>query len=156
MRIETAKVSDPNSFVTNPGEDEKILYSGHINKRGEIVLEEVGRESMSERINAQKEFTDMDYIRTRIAAGDMSYVKDAGVYADVTKMPQTLAESLQLRLDAERAFYQLPLEIRNKFNNSLNQWLIDAGSKEWSEKMGFVEQVEQIKEDIKENVENEP
>ena len=132
MRIKSAKVSDPNSFVSNPGSDEHILYSVKINPNGEIVLSPCGKESISEKINAQKEFTDIAYIRSRLALGDTSMLRDDGFYADLTQMPKTLAESLQVRIDAERAFYDLPLEVRSQFNNNLNQWLMDAGSDEWS------------------------
>lgn len=151
MRIKTAKVSDPNSFVSNPGSDIHILYKSKINPKGEIILTEYGKESISEKINAQKEFTDMEYIRSRIAAGDMSVMKDPGVYADVTKLPKTLAESLQIRIDAEHAFYQLPVDVRNKFNNNFNLWLMEAGSNEWNDKMGFVKEVEEKIEEVIDN-----
>lgn len=153
MRIKTAKVSDPNSFVSNPGSDVHILYKSKINPRGEVILTPNGKESISEKINAQKEFTDMAYIRSRIAAGDMSVMKDPGVYADVTKLPKTLAESLQIRIDAEHAFYQLPSDVRQKFNNNFNQWLIDAGSEEWNKKMNIYGEVEKQIEEVK--LENE-
>lgn len=153
MRIKTAKVSDPNSFVTNPGSDVHVLYKVKINPRGEIVLTPNGKESISEKINAQKEYTDLAYIRSRIAAGDMSVLKDPGVYADVTKLPKTLAESLQIRIDAEHAFYQLPANVRQKFNNNFNAWLMDAGSEEWNKKMNVAPEIETKIEEV--NTENE-
>lgn len=142
MRNKNAKVSDPNKFITSPGMDTKILYSSKILPTGEIVLTPCGKESMSERINAEKQFTDINYIMNRLRMGDTSVLKDGqAMYGDFTIAPKSLAESLQLIIDGERKFYQLPLEIRQKFNNSYNAWLMAAGTKEWSEIMfGYPDQ----------------
>lgn len=152
MRIKSAKVSDPNSFVTCAGSDKHVLYAARLNDRGEVILTENGYESISQKINAEAEFTDIAFIRQRLAMGDTSVLRDEGVYMDVTKLPQTLQESLQIRLDQERAFNELPLEVRSKFNNNFNQWLMSSQSDEWFDKMGFVKKDEVIE---KETVENE-
>jgi len=136
MRNKNAKVSDPNKFVSYAGEDKKILYSSKVLPTGEIVLTPSGAESMSEKINAEKQFTDINYIMSRLTMGDTSVLNDAqAMYGDFTVMPKSMAEALQLVIDGERKFYMLPLEIRQKFNNSYNAWLMASGTKEWSEIM---------------------
>lgn len=142
MRNKNAKVSDPNKFITNAGEDKKILYSSKVLPTGEIVLTPCGAESMSERINAEKQYTDINYIMNRLQMGDTSVLDDRqAMYGDYTTVPKSLAESLQLIIDGERKFYQLPLEVRQKFNNSYNAWLMAAGTKEWSKIMfGYPDQ----------------
>lgn len=148
MRNPKAKVSDPNKFYTDSGSDEHILYSSKVLPNGEIRLTECGKESISERINAQKEFTDIHYIISRLMMGDTSVIREGAVYGDFTKAPKNLAEALQLRLDAEKAFYELPVDVRNKFNNNLNQWIIDAGSPEWMTKMNIVQEKVEEKESV--------
>lgn len=148
MRNSKAKISDPNKFITDPGSDEHILYSSKILPNGEIRLTECGKESISEKINAEKEFTDIHYIVSRLMMGDTSVLRDGAIYGDFTKQPKNLAEALQLRIDAEKAFYDLPVDIRNKFNNNLNQWIMDAGSEEWVKKMNIVQEKVDEKESV--------
>ena len=145
MRNKNAKVSDPNSFVTCPGSDEHIIYSSKILSDGTIQLTPCGKESISEKINAEKEFTDIAYIRHRLEMGDTSVLRDGAVYADLYSAPKSLAESMQLQIDAERKFYELPLEVRNKFNNNFRQWMLTAGTPDWIRDMNIIEDV--IKED---------
>lgn len=51
-------------------------------------------------------------------------------------MPKSYAEALQLVINAEKDFYDLPLDIRNKFDNDYKQWFAQAGSNSWLDKMG--------------------
>lgn len=150
MRNKNAKVSNPNDFVTCPGSDVHVLYSSKILPSGEIRLTPCGKESISEKINSQKHFTDISYIVSRLQMGDTSVLRDGAMYGDFTKVPKTLAESLQLVIDGQRKFDQLPLEVKNKFNNSYYAWLSSSGTKEWLDAMGFQTPVkEEVKEEVK-------
>lgn len=137
MRNPNAKVSDPSKFVTDPGSDEHILYEAKLLPSGEIRLTPNGKESISEKINAEKEFTDIKYITQRLAMGDTSVIRPAAslIYADLTSAPKNLAESLQIFINARDSFDALDLETKNKFDNNYLRWLQDAGTKEWSESM---------------------
>lgn len=137
MRNPKAQVSDPNKFITFPGSDDHILYDSKLLPSGEIVLTPNGKESISEKINAEKEYTDIRYICQRLALGDTSVVRPASslIYTDLTSAPKTLAESLQIFINARSSFDSLDLETKNKFDNNYLRWLQDAGTKEWSESM---------------------
>lgn len=148
MRNKFSKLSDPNSFVTCSGSDVHLLYSSKILPSGEIRLTPCGKESISEKINAEKHFTDISYIVSRLQMGDTSVLRDGAMYGDFTKVPKTLAESLQVVIDGQRKFDQLPLEVKSKFNNSYYAWLSSSGSKEWLDAMGFVPpQKEEVKKE---------
>lgn len=137
MRNKYSKVSDPSSFVTDPGSDIHVIYSGKLCPDGQIRLTESGKESISEKINAEKMFTDISYIRSRLALGDTSVIRPASsvMYGDLTKAPKTLADNLQIFINARSSFDNLPLETRNKFDNNYLKWLQDAGTDEWVKKM---------------------
>lgn len=135
MRNPKAKVSDPKSFVSNPGSDTHVIYSGRLLESGEILLTEVGKESISEKINAEKQFTDISYIRQRLAMGDTSVLRTDVNYGDYRNIPKDMREGLDLIINARRTFDTLPLEIKDKFNNSYLAWLQDAGTDEWNDKM---------------------
>ena len=58
--------------------------------------------------------------------GDTSYIdQQKGRYIDVTTCPRTLAELEQFRIDSERAFYNLPLDIRKLFHNNPQLFIAD-------------------------------
>lgn len=61
-------------------------------------------------------------------SGDDSYIdQQKGRYVDVTSTPRSLAELEQFRIDSERAFYNLPLDIRKLFGNNPQQFIADPG-----------------------------
>lgn len=136
MRNKNAKFPDPNKFVTNPGSDVQILYDPKINKDGTISLIENGKESISQYINSFKEQTDISYILKKLELGDTSVLNQAkGMYGDFSEMPKTLAEVLQLKIDAENTFERLPVEVKQKFNNNFNLWFSSLGTEDWQQKM---------------------
>lgn len=137
MRNNYAKVSDPNSFVSDPGSDVHVLYDSKLLPNGHIRLTPNGKESISEKINAEKRYTDINFIRQRLAMGDTSVVRPSQslMYADLSKAPKTLASHLQTFINARSAFDSLDLDTRNKFENNYLKWLSDAGRPEWIDSM---------------------
>ena len=148
MRNKNAKVSDPNEFITCPGEHEKIQYSAKVLPDGSIDLVESGRIDIDAMINSQRESTDISFILRKMKeTGDMTVLaQNPGVYGDFTEFPKTYAEILQLRIDSENSFYQLSPDIRAKFDNDFNKYFASAGTDDWFEKLGVVSKVEEVKE----------
>lgn len=139
MRNKYAVVSDPNSFVTDPGSRYHIIYDPVVKSDGTIVLEESGQDDIQEYIDSFRDQTDMSFILQRMALGDLSVLSQkTPMYGDFTNMPKTYAEALQLVLDSEKKFMQLPLEVRNLFDNDYRKWFATSGSDEWMQKMAPV------------------
>ena len=67
-------------------------------------------------------------------------------------MPKTMTDVLQLHIDAEKAFLQLPLDVRSQFGNDVNRWIATAGSDEWLKlmKLDVSDPVQQEVKDIEE------
>lgn len=146
MRNPKAKVSNPNEFKTEPGSLEKQLYAAKVLKDGTIDIQPSGKENIQDKIESFRSQTDMSYILKQIALGnDDVLVRSIGQYGDFTEMPKTMAEAMQLQIDAEKEFYKLDLDTRNKFNNDFRNWLVTAGTPEWIEKMNIIQDA--IKED---------
>ena len=138
MRNKKAKVSDPNKFVTSAGNKDHILYSPKVLDSGVIKLIESGKENIQDKINSFRDTCDMSFIIQRLAMGDSSVLnKKLPNYGDFTQMPKSFAEALQLVINAEKEFYDLPLDTRNKFDNDYKQWFAQAGSEAWLDKMGI-------------------
>lgn len=143
MRNLNSKVRESKLFVTQSGSDVHILYSSKVLPNGQIRLTPSGKESITEKINAQKEFTDMSYIISRLMVGDTSVLRDGAVYGDFTVAPKSLAESLQIIIDGQQKFDALPLDVKNKFDNNYMKWIMQSGSVDWFNKMGLVKPVEE-------------
>lgn len=136
----------PDEFVSNPGSRYHTIYQPIVNDNGTIELVEEGKEDIVQAINSFKDSTDMSFLLQRMAMGDTSVLNpNLPIYADLTQMPKTYAEALQLQIDAKREFYKLPPELREKFNNNVNEWIATAGEESWMRSM-FPEKFE-VKED---------
>ena len=149
-----ARIPKGHTFVPSCcGERYRTIYKANVRKDGIIELIEDGKEDLQEKYNSMRDVTDMSYILKQMSLGDTSVLnRSAGVYGDFTKMPKTMAEAMQLMIDAERAFLELPLDIRNNFDNDYQIWLATAGEEDWSKKMNFIE--DKVVEEVKENVED--
>lgn len=137
MRNDKARVPDPNEFVTCPGETEHIVYTSKVMEDGTILLTPCGKENIKELINSYVDQTDISYIMAQLAVGNTSVLNNkTPMYGDFTEAPKDLRHAMQIMLDGEKAFYQLDLDTRQKFNNDFRQWLVTAGSESWLKNMG--------------------
>ena len=136
MRNKYAKVSDPNSFITCPGSPENILYEAKVKFDGSIDVVPCGKENIQDKIESFRDQTDMSYIIKQLQLGNAQVLSATpGEFGDFTKAPKNMAEALQIQIDAEKAWYNLPVDIRAKFDHDFNRWLVAAGSDEWNAKM---------------------
>lgn len=127
-----------NSIVTEPGSPIRVLYKPVVDKKGNIELEECGKENTQEIIQSYAESCDIQLILKNAMMGDVSGLqKVQGVYGDFTQMPKTYAEMLQLQIDAKNAFNGLPPDVKKQFDNDYNKFLMSAGESEWMEKLGI-------------------
>lgn len=138
MRNPDARVSDPNEFVTEPGDPIRVVYEAKVLPDGQLDIVATGKEDIQAKIESFRSSTDMSYILKQIVLGNNDVlVQSVGQYGDFTQMPKTMAEAMQLQIDAENEFYKLPLDVRGKFENDYRRWLVGAGSADWIEKMGL-------------------
>lgn len=151
MRNENAKVSNPSDFVTCPGSDVKITYSSKVLDDGSILLTPSGKENVKEYINSFVDQTDIAYIIRQLQLGDTSVLNSrTPMYDDFTGAPKDLRQAMQIMLDGERAFYDLPLDTRQKFDNDFRKWLVSVGTDDWALKM-FGEKVAVADQETKES-----
>ncbi len=125
-------------FHSEVGDPVKILYSPEFDKNGVMTLKESGRENLYDFIQSHKDSVDIHKIMQRFEEGDVNALsKVQGQFGDFSQFPKTYAEMLNQVIEGENAFNGLPLEVREKFGFSFQQWLASAGSDEWKLKMGF-------------------
>lgn len=123
-----------------PGSRIKKLYSGRYDANGRVVLEEKGTEDLYAYIQSFADSVDINVILARFASGDTEALSCAqGFYADVTDFPTNMSDALNRINECEKMFRLLPLEVRQKFDCSFEQFLSQSGTNDWLEKMGMVE-----------------
>lgn len=134
------KFADPKEFISDPGSPIHILYSAKVDKDGVTTLVEVGKENIDDLIQAAKDSTDIaTIVKFYQETGDETVLnRYTPQYGDFTKIPKTLAEFLQLRIDSQNFFDALPADVKQQFNNSADQFFAQAGNPDWYEKLSPV------------------
>lgn len=97
-----------------------------IKRDGDIELVPDGVRYVDLEIQSYADSCDLNVIIARYLSGDFNAIPDPSksVYSDLTDLPRTRQEVLQAVIDAEKAFSELPLEARQKYNNSWQQFYL--------------------------------
>lgn len=136
-----------NKIVSNPGSRIHIIYAPEVQDDGTVILIESGKEDTDEYIDSFREETEISTVIKKFLAGDVSVINQKqGFYADVTNMPKTYAEMLQLRIDSKKAYDNLPTNVKEQFDNDEFKFFATAGSEDWFKKLGVVEEVKENEE----------
>lgn len=145
-----------NDIISNPGSPFKKVYKPQVNKDGTITLIEDGIVNTDEEIASFADSVDIENIVFRYLNGEVDVLNQhVGQYGDFTNLPKTLAEFLQLQIDSRRTFDGLPAEIRSKFDNDVNQFFAQSGSKEWFDKLAPLLPDQELVIEKKEEVKSE-
>ena len=116
---------------TEPHYVERYTETGHpyLVKDGETDIVAI--------IQSHKEECDIGLMLQRYAAGDTSVMRNDARYIDTSELPTTIHGFFNLMAAQREKFNALPIEIKQKFDNSFEVWASMAGTNEWVEKMGF-------------------
>lgn len=108
-----------------PGSVEHTLYSSRIADDGSVELVESGKENIYEAIQSHKDSCDIHVLLARYHNGDVTALSRVqGTYGDFTSMPQSYAELLNMVIKGENLFNSLPVEVRAKFDHSLEKFIV--------------------------------
>lgn len=122
---------------TPAGDPVVVTYEERINEYGETHLEKIGEKNIHEEIQQYKEESMIENAINRVIDGDVSMLRADGSYIDCTKMPANLMEAQQMIKDLNNTWNKLPIEVRSKYNHSVEQFVGAAGSQQWLEDLGI-------------------
>lgn len=106
------------------GDRMRKLYHARYDKEGVLEFVEDGVENIYESIQSHADSCDIHSILLRYRNGDASALSvKQGFFADVSNLPNSYAGILNLVKDAQSYFESLPIEERNKYDNSFSKWL---------------------------------
>lgn len=121
-----------------PGSRERLVYSPRYSDTGVLDLVVTGKENLYEYIQSHAQSVDIHYLLDRFVNGETDVLQRMqGFYGDVTSMPKTYAEVLNAVIAGEEAFSRLPVEIKQRFDNSFAVWMTSMESPDFAEKMGL-------------------
>lgn len=115
---------DHKHFLTGVGSREKITYEARYNAKGQLELHEKGKEDWYGYIQSYKDSVDIHVLLERFQRGDVDVLNRVqGFYGDITSMPSTFADALNIVRSSEEFFNSLPVEERAKFNHNFSEFL---------------------------------
>lgn len=124
--------------LTNVGSRIHDVYTAKYDERGSMYLEKTGEENIYDQIQSHKDSVDINVLLKRYENGETDVLsKVQGVFCDVTGMPRTYAEMMNIVNDSTAAFESLPVETRAKFNHNVMEFLQESGSEAWFDKLGI-------------------
>lgn len=107
-----------------PGLSELTEYAPVLDDEGVLSLEPIGKTDLRVMIDSYRESCDLNVILARYANGDASALAATqGSFFDAVDLPKTYAEMLNTVMTAENEFLKLPLDVRERFDNSFQKWL---------------------------------
>ena len=124
INFRTCLSGDSKDFSSESGSKYLDQYEYDFDDKGEVkrtTLHKTDKPiNVYARIQADYESCDINAIMRRFALGDSSVLDvKSGFYADVTKMPKTLAEVFARNVEAQRVFDHPPLQHLQHQKNDL-------------------------------------
>lgn len=138
----TTQFNGRRRLIQNPGEGDKITYAPKLNDTGDFDLVETGKIDLYGEIQSHRDSCDIYVLLNRYQNGDFEALSRVqGTYGDFTQMPKTFAEVLNAMIAGEQMFNSLPLEVRQKFDFSLEKFMLGMDNMpDWLEKVGISSQ----------------
>lgn len=137
----------PESKPSATGNGKEPEYSYEIDEKGARTLKRTGEVNVYAQIQTYLEETKIENIIQRAtydpaAIGSQEWMKQAEV--DISNMPENYHEWKRMVNDAENRFNALPAELKEKFDNSVEQYISEMGTVEWAKKLGWTEPIEPV------------
>lgn len=137
-------------IISPAGDRMQQLYKAVLQDDGTFDLVPDGVENLYEKIQSYKESCLVENILKRYQNGETDVLNQVqGFYGDYNDFPDSPRAALQMVLDGQSLFENLPPDQKDKFDNDFNKFFVSIGSPEWFEKLGVVaEKKEEVKEDV--------
>lgn len=122
----------------NAGDRVHIDYQPVYDAKGVWHLEESGKSNIYLEIQSHAESCDINIIMARYRNGETDVLSQIqGMYGDVTNVPTNYAEIMNAQLRAKELFMSLAPDVREKYGNSVEQFMASFSTKEGWEAVGF-------------------
>lgn len=154
MKFNT-RYSEHKPVYCDPGSPIKDEYQLRV-VDNENILVKTGKSNLFEYIQSHADSVDIHKILERCAMLDDYSILNRvpSEFMDVTDLPTTLAEAYSQIRDAENFFDLMPVDIKEKYNNNIIEFLHDIGSDNFNRNVSdYLDSIR--KEEVKEENVNE-
>lgn len=121
-------------LYSSSGDEYSPVYAEDVDERGVACIVKVSEEKIQDKIEACKEQTLIYNILNSFDDGTLLN-KAQGVYADLSSMPDNIHEAYQQVRDARMIFNGLSDEIRQRFNNSFDEFIASSFLSDFNDKL---------------------
>ena len=131
------RFDNPQRFRTVCGDREAVTYQPVYDRKGIWHLEETGKENRYLDIQSHADSCDINVIMARYRNGEVDVLNQIqGTYGDFSNVPTNYADLMNAKIKAENLFMSLAADVREKYNNSVEQFMAEIGTKEGMQKLG--------------------
>lgn len=139
---------------SEPGSMIEKTYEGYYDLDGVLQLKETGEHNIYLDTQADRDACDVNILVAKYMAGDETALnKVKGYYADISNLPTNIHDAYNLIKRAERDFEALPVEVKERFDNTFEKFLFTAGDPEWYQKTGIEQPIKTDENEVKDNAE---
>jgi len=132
------RFDSPVRFRTATGSREAVTYEPVYDRKGVWHLAETGKENRYLDIQSYAASCDINVIMARYRNGETDVLQQIqGTYGDFSNVPTNYADLMNAKLQAEHLFMSLSADVREKYNNSVEQFMAEIGTREGMEKLGI-------------------
>lgn len=121
-------------YFSASGSPIRMERAPKLDKYGNMVVVDKGPIDYAAYINSWRDDCDINILMARFTSGDKdALIQRVGAYMDVSKLPDNFNEMMNLTMSAQSVFDSLPTAAKEAFGNNVNNFLSNAGTKEWVE-----------------------
>lgn len=123
-------------FTTTPGDPIKKTYSPKWREDGNFELVETGTINIYDEIQSHKDSVDINILLAKYAkTGDLNILNKARTeFMDVAGLPTSIVGFYNLVEDGRRIFDGLPVEEKQKYNHSFENFIFTFGKSKSEDK----------------------
>ena len=121
-------------LFSSAGDEYSPVYAEDVDKRGVACIVQVSQEKIQDKIEACKEQTLIYNILNSFDDGTLLN-KAHGVYADLSAMPDNIHEAYKSVRDARMIFNGLDDSIKQRFNNSFDEFISSSFLSDFTDKL---------------------
>lgn len=147
-----SRLNRPKTIPNEPGDREEVQYIYQYNEKGQMELVVKDIIDVYQRAQDALPGVEIKTLIARYTMGDETALERVqGFYGDVTDVPTSYIEAFNLFQRAKSDFFELAPNIREEFNNSVEEFVAAIGTKDFNDRIAKYSKKETEPEgDIKE------
>lgn len=130
-------------------EDDEPVYGYYTSKEGRRVFGVVGKRNVVDEVNANRDQTDFSVLRKMFERREISaaeIVKQS--FGDLSNLSNGYLDALAVASEAQDLFAELPLEVRQKYDNDIFNFARSLDSGEFSKYLSQSEEDSQTSQSV--------